>query len=136
MIGDDAFNLAEVMAEVRAAFDLYEAALRRHDSGALNDFFVQRADTARFGLAEHNYGADEIAAWRRASAPVPAARRLLKVLIVTFGRDAASASAEFTDGGSATLVGRQSQLWIRTPAGWKIAAAHVSRIDANRVARD
>ena len=25
-------------------------------------------------------------------------------------------------------VGRQSQTWIRTPAGWRVAAAHVSVI--------
>ena len=135
MIGDEAFNLPEVMVEVRAAFDLYEDALRRHDTGALNDFFVQRADTARFGVAEHNYGAAEIASWRHHSPPVPAQRRLRNLLIVTYGADAASASAEFVNPDS-TLLGRQSQTWIRTPGGWKIAAAHVSMIDAGLVPRD
>jgi hypothetical protein len=34
-------------------------------------------------------------------------------------------SAEFTDPASAQL-GRQTQTWVRTEAGWKIAVAHVS----------
>ncbi len=134
MIGDEAFNLQEVVAEVHAAFHRYEDALRRHDTGALNDFFVQRADTARFGVAEHNYGAAEIGAWRQQSPPVPAQRKLLRLVIVTYGRDAASASAEFSNPES-PLLGRQSQTWIRTREGWKIAAAHVSMIDAGLVPR-
>jgi len=128
LIDDGAFNLPEVLVEVRAAFDLYEAALCRHDVALLNDFFVQRDDTARFGVAEHNRGAAQIAAWRRDSAPVHPQRRLLDVVIVSYGHDAASASAEFEAPGSLQR-GRQSQTWVRTPGGWKIAAAHVSMID-------
>jgi hypothetical protein len=29
-------------------------------------------------------------------------------------------------------VGRQSQTWVRTPAGWRVVAAHVSLIDPPR----
>jgi hypothetical protein len=31
-------------------------------------------------------------------------------------------------------VGRQMQTWVRTPAGWKVAAAHVSIIDEPKTA--
>jgi hypothetical protein len=41
------------------------------------------------------------------------------------GRDFAIANTEFTRVGSAR-VGRQSQTWLRTNQGWKVASAHVS----------
>jgi hypothetical protein len=43
---------------------------------------------------------------------------------VTFGTDAAVVNVEFDEGTDA--VGRQSQTWIRTEAGWRIIAGHVS----------
>jgi ketosteroid isomerase-like protein len=121
-------NHDAVVAEVRACFDEYEAALRRHDADALNRFFLQRADTVRFGLAEHNYGAAAIDAWRRDATPVSAQRRITRLVIVTLGHDSASVSAEFEAPDSAG-IGRQTQHWVRMPEGWRIAAAHVSRIE-------
>lgn len=128
MIGDADINRPEVLAEVRRAFNEYEAALRRHDVPALNAFFVPRPDTVRFGIAEHNYGADAIAAWRRAAAGVGPGRRLLRVVVVGFGPDCASVSTEF-ESPLSPRRGRQSQLWIRCAEGWKIASAHVSEVD-------
>ena len=46
-------------------------------------------------------------------------------VITTYGADVATASTEFQRVGAARM-GRQSQTWIRTDDGWKIAAAHVS----------
>ena len=46
-------------------------------------------------------------------------------MITTFGTDLATAYTEFVPEGS-DAVGRQSQTWIRTDAGWRVASAHVS----------
>jgi len=116
---------ASVEAEVRAAFARYEDALIRHDVDALNNFFVISPDTIRFGINEQNYGYDAVAAYRRESAPVHPQRKLQHTVIVCLGADVACVSTEFTDPATVGL-GRQSQTWVRTPAGWKIAMAHVS----------
>ena len=50
---------------------------------------------------------------------------LRNTVISTFGRDVATANTEFVPTGS-DAVGRQSQTWIRTDEGWRIASAHVS----------
>jgi len=55
------------------------------------------------------------------------ARTVRRLDIVTFGRDLGSITVEFeraTEG--RTLLGRQSQTWVRLPEGWRIVAAHVS----------
>jgi ketosteroid isomerase-like protein len=128
VITDQDFDRPEIAAEVREVFERYEAALRDHDVAALNDFFLPRAMTVRYGLAEHNYGAEEIARYRRSASPIHPRRRILKVVIATFGPDVAVVSAEFASPDS-SFIGRQSQTWIRVAEGWKIAAAHVSAID-------
>jgi hypothetical protein len=50
---------------------------------------------------------------------------LRDTVIVTYGRDVATADTEFQRHGS-SLSGRQSHVWLRTDAGWRIAAARVS----------
>ncbi|MGO4863301.1 AtzH-like domain-containing protein, partial [Campylobacter jejuni] len=52
-------------------------------------------------------------------------RRLGTVAIHAFGRDFATANAEFFREGDARR-GRQSQSWVRFADGWKVVAAHVS----------
>jgi len=120
-------NLPEVVAEVSDAFLQYETALLANDVTLLNDFFLDSTHTVRYGLAEHSYGAAAIRAYRKQATPVDARRRLSNTIITTIGRDAASASTEFSIPGS-ELVGRQTQVWARTASGWKIIAAHVSAI--------
>jgi ketosteroid isomerase-like protein len=122
---------AAVLREVRAAFEQYEQALARHDVEALNGFFLSSAHAIRYGLAEQNYGIEAIAAYRAHSLPVHPERRLLRVEVATLGDDVACVSAEFTDPDSAGL-GRQTQTWVRTGKGWKIAVAHVSLSQAGR----
>jgi hypothetical protein len=126
--GDDR---AAVLREVRAAFDQYEQALIRHDVEALDGFFLDSAHAIRYGLAEQNYGIEAIAAYRASSLPVHPERRLLRVELASLGQDVACVSAEFTDPTSPQL-GRQTQTWVRTGNGWKIAVAHVSRSQAAR----
>lgn len=120
-----AIDLAEVVAEVRAAFDRYEAALVTNDVDVLDELFWNDARTLRYGATENLYGYDEIAAFRAGRSPAGLARTLTKVVVSTYGRDFATANMEFERGGGA-VRGRQSHTWVRMPEGWRIVAAHVS----------
>ena len=84
--------------------------------------------TLRYGVTENLYGYDEIAAFRAGRSPANLARDLVKTVITTYGRDFATANAEFTR--SSTATGRQSQTWVRTDEGWRVVAAHVSLLPA------
>ena len=114
-----------IVLEVAAAFERYEDALIRNDVALLNDFFLHRDDTVRFGIREQCYGYAAISAWRSTATSVAPGRQILRRVIAPLGDDVACVSTEFSDP-STPGVGRQSQTWLRTPLGWKIAAAHVS----------
>lgn len=116
-------NLPYVVAEVTAAFERYEAALVNNDVAVLDELFWDSPLTLRYGATENLYGHAEIATFRGARSPAGLARKLTKVVITTYGSDFATANCEFERGGK---LGRQSHTWIRTRAGWRIAAAHVS----------
>ena len=76
--------------------------------------------------SEQLYGHDQIAAFRAGRDPGFVVNRdLLKLWIVTYGRDFGTANCEFKRHG-ANKIGRQSHTWMRTPEGWRIVAAHVS----------
>jgi hypothetical protein len=119
-------NEPAVVAEVAAVFAAYEQALERNDLAALRDAFWDSDLTVRYGLADREYGREQIDAWRRTAPAVPAGRRLGPTVIATFGSDAACVSTEFRDD-SRHGVGRQSQTWVRIDGSWRIVAAHVSR---------
>jgi len=118
-------DLPDIVSEVRAVFDAYEAALRRNDAAALNEFFWDDPRALRFGIAECNVGVAAIRQWRTMAPRISPTRRLQGTQIVAFGRDAASVCTEFT-AADTPQVGRQSQLWVRFVEGWRIVAAHVS----------
>jgi hypothetical protein len=81
----------------------------------------------RFGVTENLYGPEELAAFRKSRPSVNLARTVTRLDIVTFGRDFASISLEFERASLAGPVrGRQSQVWVRLPEGWRIVQAHVS----------
>lgn len=120
-------NRPEVVAEVRAAFDRYEAALVGNDVNVLDELFWHNESTLRYGATENLYGYDAIAAFRAARSPAGLARTLTRVVITTFGTDFATANMEFRRAGS-DRIGRQSHTWVRLPEGWRIVAAHVSLI--------
>jgi len=48
-------NLPDVLAEVTAAFERYEAALVSNDIGTLNELFRNSPLTVRYGVAENLY---------------------------------------------------------------------------------
>ncbi len=117
-------NDPAVVAEVRDAFERYERALLANDTDVLDAMFVQRPDTVRYGVAEVQYGIDEIRAFRAMQRPFT--RTLDGLTIVTYGNDVATASTLFYREDFPGQVGRQQQTWLRVPAGWCVAAAHVS----------
>ena len=118
-------NDPSVLAEVIAAVDAYEIALMTNDVESLDGFFRDAPETIRYGVAENLYGFAEIAAFRIGRSGGSPQRSRLRTEITTFGRDFATANVEFLREG-AKRPGRQSQAWIRTENGWKIASAHVS----------
>ncbi len=118
----------EVVAEVRAAFLAYEAALVAGDAAALEKAFWASPQTVRFGIADRQRGAAEIARWRRTQGPLPG-RRLHETAVTTFGPDAAVTTTLFGYPGR-DAGGRQSQTWVRFAEGWRIVAAHVSEVPA------
>ena len=126
MIVDD----PKVKAEVEAAFARYEAALVSNDVATLNELFHDDPRTLRYGIAENLYGHTEISGFRSARSPVGLARSIERTVITTWGNDFATACTLFRRATLPGKIGRQSQTWVRTPAGWKVVAAHVSVIDA------
>ncbi|TWO70921.1 oxalurate catabolism protein HpxZ [Caenimonas sedimenti] len=118
-------NLPEVLAEVTAQFARYELALTTNDVAVLDELFWNSPHTLRYGVTENLYGYDAIASFRAGRPAQGLQREVLKTVITTFGRDFATANIEFRRNGS-DKTGRQSQAWLRTPAGWRVVAAHVS----------
>jgi hypothetical protein len=118
---------SEVMAELTAMFEAYEQALTQNDIETLNGLFWNDGRTVRYGTRafELQYGHKEIADFRIRRGAVNQARELTNRRVTTFGKDFGVTTTEFRAAGS-TKVGRQSQTWIRTSQGWKIASAHVS----------
>ena len=120
-------DLPDVVAEVRAAFEVYETALVTNDVEALDALFHDDPRTVRYGVGENLYGYAAIKAFRSARSPAGLARSIEKTSITTYGRDFATASTLFrrTPG----KIGRQMQTWVRFDQGWRVVAAHVSVID-------
>lgn len=118
-------NIPDVVAEVTAAFHRYEKALTSNDLAVLDELFWDSPTTIRYGLFEQLYGIGEIRAFRQGRGTLDLRRELLRVHIVTYGRDFATASCEYRRLESGRK-GRQMQTWMRTEAGWRVVAAHVS----------
>ncbi len=118
-------NDPAVLAEVTAAFEAYQAALMANDVAALDVLFCNTEHTLRYGVGENLYGYAAISQFRKDRPGGSPQRTLSNTVITTYGSDFATANTEFQRVG-ATRIGRQSQTWVRTNEGWKIAAAHVS----------
>jgi hypothetical protein len=118
-------NLPDVLAEVTAQFARYEAALTGNNVAVLDELFWESPHTLRYGATENLYGYRAIQAFRAGRPAQGLQRAVLKTVITTYGRDFATANIEFQRAGS-ERTGRQSQTWLRTPAGWRVVAAHVS----------
>lgn len=123
-------NRADVVDDLRKAFEAYETALRNHDVERLNSFFWSNAQTLRYGIAEHSQGIEAIRRYRKSAPPVHPGRRLHNTVITTVDDNYGSVCTEFS-APDTDRIGRQTQTWVRFDEGWKIIAAHVSAIDAD-----
>lgn len=119
----------DVVAQVRAAFGRYERALAAGDVPTMTELFWDDPRCLRYGVADRQRGAAEIAVWRRVHPSVPPGRRLreTQVLAVDDATAVVNTLFEYPD---ATVEGRQTQVWVRFAEGWRIVAAHVSEIPA------
>ena len=120
-------NLPDVLAEVRTQFERYEKALIGNDVAVLDELFWDSPHTLRYGATENLYGYDEIQAFRAARPALGLEREVIKTVVTTYGRDFATCNMEFRRAG-VPGTGRQSQTWMRTQAGWRVVAAHVSML--------
>ena len=127
--GNPEIDLPDVVAEVTAAFQRYEAALVGNDVEALDAMFRDDPRTIRYGASENLYGYAEIKTFRAARTPVALGRTLSKTLITTYGRDVAVASTLYERPSAPGRVGRQMQTWVRFADGWRVVAAHVSLME-------
>ncbi len=119
-------NRPAVVAEVRAVFERYEAALVANDLDVLDELFWQSEHTERVGLSDRQHGFAEVQAARRALPRQTPPRQLRELVVTTFDDHTAVVTTEFVPDDGATPVGRQSQTWIRFPEGWRVVGAHVS----------
>jgi hypothetical protein len=116
-------NDPATLAELAALYPLYEAALVSNDVETLTAMFWDSPHAIRLGASENLYGTAEIEAFRKSRPSAGLARRILRQEIRTFGPDYGSITIEFERNGT---LGRQSQVWVRLPEGWRIVQAHVS----------
>ncbi len=119
------FDRSAVAAEIRTAFDGYEAALMANDVEALVGFFWADERAIRLTAEGGAYGISAIAAFRKGRDASDVARELLRVDIEAFGPEIGVATAEYRRLGSGRR-GAQSQVWKQFPEGWRIVSAHVS----------
>ena len=126
-------NDPQTLAELHALYPVYERALVENDVDLLTRIFWASPEVMRFGAGENLYGTDEIEAFRKSRPSVGLARTVTRLDIVSFGKDYGSITLEFTRG---KVRGRQSQVWVRFPQGWRIVAAHVSLLPQPEQAKD
>ena len=74
-----------VLAEVTAVFHAYEHALMGNDRAALNAFFWADPRVTRYGIADRQWGIDELVAFRAATSSA-IGRDLQHLRVTSFGR--------------------------------------------------
>jgi hypothetical protein len=121
-------NDPKTVAELEVLYPLYETALVNNDVDTLMKMFWAAPKVMRFGVTENLYGVDELEAFRRNRPSAGLARTVKRLDIVAFGEDVGSITLEFerSNADGRVIRGRQSQMWVRMPEGWRIVAAHVS----------
>ena len=115
--------MTEIPADLRAAFDAYEAAILANDLDALDAVFAPGADTMRGDGAGLLVGHDAISAFRGVRGGVPP-RTIERIEYRPLGDDAALLVSVSRYAGGGT--GLQTQLWQREDGRWLITAAHVT----------
>lgn len=115
--------MTEIPADLRAAFDAYEAAILANDLDALDAAFAPGADTMRGDAAGLLVGHDAISAFRGVRGGVPP-RTIERVEYRPLGDGVALlvSISRYRGGGT----GLQTQVWQLVDGRWLIAAAHVT----------
>ncbi|WP_281652512.1 AtzH-like domain-containing protein [Microbacterium aurum] len=115
--------MTEIPADLRAAFDAYEAAILANDLDALDAAFAPGADTMRGDGAGLLVGHDTISAFRGLRGGVPP-RTIERIEYRPLADDVALlvSVSRFRGGGT----GLQTQVWERPDGRWLITAAHVT----------
>ena len=115
--------MTEIPADLRAAFDAYEAAILANDLDALDAAFAPGSDTLRGDGAGLLVGHDAISAFRGTRGGV-SPRVIESIEYRSLGDDLALlvSVSHFVAGGR----GLQTQLWQRIDGRWLIVAAHVT----------
>ncbi|HWW23864.1 MAG TPA: AtzH-like domain-containing protein [Edaphobacter sp.] len=112
---------------LKELYPLYETALLESDVDTLMKMFWSSPEVMRFGVSENLYGTAELVAFRMGRPSMGLTRTVKPLDIVAFGKDVGSFTLGFernaADG--SVIQGRQSQMWVRMPEGWRIVAAHV-----------
>jgi ketosteroid isomerase-like protein len=121
----DAATASSSEQTVLACFTAYEEALSAGDVAAMDSWFADDPRTIRFGLGDEEWGAEAVRHWRRLAPRVPAGRRLSETRVDLWADDLAVVTTLFRYP-SSVMLGRQSQTWLRTDAGWRVIHAHVS----------
>jgi hypothetical protein len=126
-ISSQQINLPEVLAELRELYPRYEQALTSNDVDTLVAMFWASPEVMRFGVTENLYGHEDLEQFRKTRPAANLARTVKRLEIVSFGYDFGSITVEFErDTPAGVTRGRQSQVWVRLPEGWRIVSAHVS----------
>ena len=125
-----AIDTPAVIEELTPIFHAYEAALMCNDVEALAGYFWDDARVTRYGIADRQFGSDELRAFRAAGSAPTFTRELENLRLYAFGADMAVAQVEFVRSDT-QLRGFQTQTWVRMAGTWRIVAAHVSMIPWN-----
>ncbi|GAA1920579.1 hypothetical protein GCM10009775_11420 [Microbacterium aoyamense] len=115
--------MAEIPADLRAAFERYEAAIVANDVDVLDASFAPGSETLRGDGAGLLIGFDAISAFRGLRGGVPA-REIERIEYRPLGEDAALVVSVSRYAGGGT--GLQTQVWQRIDGTWLITAAHVT----------
>jgi len=121
-------NDDDTLATLTAACDAYEAALGSNDLEGMDGLFWDSPLTLRYGVGENLHGIEEIREFRKTRPGGSPPREVVRRDIVTFGPELGVCNLIFRRANG--QLGRQSQTWMLTGAGWKVVAAHVSLMAA------
>jgi ketosteroid isomerase-like protein len=119
----NAVDLESVAEEVREVIATYEAAIVANDAEALIALFWNSSDAVRAAPNGFLVGAEEIADFRRRRPAMDYRRDELRLKVTALSSDVVIAALEWQ---RSETIGYQTQTWLRTPDGWRVAMGHVS----------
>ena len=121
-------NEAPAYLALKSRFEAYETALVGDDAKAINGFFWNSTDTIRFGIADYEFGYDEIVKWRTQHWSIAPGRTLIntKIMVLSDSVGVVTTQFKYPD---REILGLQTQVWKRFENGsWLVVSAHVSEI--------